>query len=70
MNRRLVDHCVETLCDKGCKAVWLDIHRLEAGEDLPETVRLDDRERRAVLDELKAVMAVYSDGSCQFDEPS
>jgi hypothetical protein len=70
MNKRLVDHCVETLCDKGCKAVWLDIHRLEAGENLPETVCLDDRERRAVLDELKAVMTVYSDGSCQFDEPS
>jgi hypothetical protein len=35
------------------------IVRLEAGEILPQTTRLDVKERQEVLKELKAIMAVY-----------
>ena len=44
--------------------MWSDIRRLEAGEILPETAELDIEERRAVLRELKDVMAVYGPGGC------
>jgi len=67
MNQQSIDHCVEALCDKGCKEVWNDIQRLEAGEVLPETQALTEQERHAVLSELKAVMAVYGAGGCRLD---
>lgn len=63
MDHRLVEQCVETLCRKGCRAVWTDIDALEAGESLPEVKGLSESEVRAVVGELKAVMAVYQ-GSC------
>lgn len=63
MNHRLVEQCVENLCQKGCRAVWSDIDALEAGDFLPETGGLSRTEVRAVIDELKAVMAVY-EGAC------
>lgn len=66
MNHRLVEQCVENLCQKGCRAVWSDIDALEAGDVLPETGGLSSTEVRAVLDELKAVMAVY-EGACGAD---
>ena len=59
MNQRLVEQCVERLCRKGCRAVWSDIDALEAGEPLPETAGLSGAELRAVVHELKSVMAVY-----------
>ena len=63
-----VEHCVERLCRKGCKAVWDDIAVLEEGQRLPETRRLSAEENRAVLRELKAIMAVYDrSGSCTTD---
>lgn len=64
MNRDRVHHCVERLCYKGCKSVWSDIRKLEAGESLPETEALDEHERSAVISELKSVMAVYGEGNC------
>lgn len=67
MNREKVDHCVELLCDRGCRAVWGIIRSLEAGEELPETSSLSADERRAVLRELKSVMAVYGPGGCSTD---
>lgn len=63
MNHRLVERCVEKLCQKGCRAVWSDIDALEAGESLPETVALSASEVDAVIQELKAVMSVY-EGTC------
>jgi hypothetical protein len=63
LNHRLVERCVETLCQKGCRAVWSDIDALEAGESLPETEKLSASEVDAVIHELKAVMSVYV-GSC------
>lgn len=63
LNKRLIEQSVENLCRKGCKAVWADIDALEAGRRLPETAGLSAAERQRVIDELKAVMAVY-EGSC------
>jgi hypothetical protein len=57
----VVEACVERLCQKGCRAVWGDIERLERGEVLPEVAGLDPAQREAVLAELKSVMAVYGD---------
>jgi hypothetical protein len=64
VNRRLVDQCVENLCEKGCQAVWSDIRALEAGQALSEVEGLSAAERMAVISELKAVMSVY-EGHCR-----
>jgi hypothetical protein len=64
LDQRRIEFCVEALCHKGCKSVWRDIAALEDGLDLPETRELSPPERRAVLAELKAIMAVYGQGSC------
>jgi len=66
LNHR-VEHAVELLCHQGCRAVWGVIDALEHGRTLPETAGLDTAELRAVLNELKAIMAVYGD-SCGVDQ--
>ena len=53
--------CVEAICGKGCRAVRADILALENGQVLQETKGLDRENRRKVLKELKAIMAVYGD---------
>ena len=63
MDRKRIERSVETLCLKGCKAVWRDIDALERGIDLQETRQLEKAERVEVLTELKAIMAVYA-GKC------
>jgi hypothetical protein len=64
VDKRRIESCVESLCHKGCKAVWGDIEALERGAELPETRSLTHRERAMVLAELKSIMAVYAQGSC------
>ncbi len=63
MNQRSVERCVESLCQKGCRAVWADIDILESGGRLPEAEGLSAAEVRAVVTELKQIMAVY-EGTC------
>ncbi len=63
LNQRLVEQCVERLCQKGCRSVWSDIDALEAGKRLPEAAGLSAMEVGEVVTELKAIMAVY-EGSC------
>jgi hypothetical protein len=63
MPNKLIDQCVETLCQKGCQSVRQDIRLLEQGIVLPELAVLDDLTRQAVLKELRAIMMVYGD-SC------
>jgi hypothetical protein len=63
LNQRRIERCVENLCQKGCRAVWADIDALESGHPLPEVDGLSHTEVRAVLTELKQVMAVY-EGTC------
>ena len=64
MLNRQVEHAVELLCHRGCRAVWGVIRALERGEALPETAGLDEREIQAVVGELRAIMSVYAD-SCR-----
>jgi hypothetical protein len=61
MNHEKIDHCIETLSLRGCTEVCEVIRLLEEGEALPETAELNDDEREAVLNELKAVMAIYTE---------
>ena len=63
MDQRRVEKCVENVCRKGCRAVWSDIDALESGRILPEVNGLSSHEVRAVISELRAVMAVY-EGTC------
>lgn len=56
-----VNQCVEALCMTGCDAVRATIKTLEEGLTVAQTEGLDEEERRAVLNELKAIMAVYDD---------
>lgn len=63
MHHQRVEVTVECLCNQGCKAVWKHIAALERGESIPGTEGLAPGEVRQVLDELRAVMAVY-EGSC------
>ncbi len=63
MKQNPVDQAVETLCLKGCKALWADIAFMEKGGVLPELANLDEAQRREVLAEIKSIMAVY-EGSC------
>ena len=63
LDQHRVEHCVEALCQKGCRQVWGDIEALESGRSLPETDGMTPSEVAAVLHELKHVMAVY-EGTC------
>ncbi|MBF0255785.1 MAG: hypothetical protein HQL47_04860 [Gammaproteobacteria bacterium] len=58
-----VEHSIELLCHKGCKAVWGVIAALEQGQTLAETQGLSPEEVCEVVTELKQIMAVY-EGSC------
>lgn len=61
-----ISHCVEALCQKGCRSVWRDMAVLERGDSLPETLELNGQEIRLVLQELHTIMAVY-EGKCSPD---
>jgi len=60
MDRKKIDHCVETLSLRGCTEVFEAIRLLGEGTQLSETAELTDNEREAVLNELKSIMAVYA----------
>lgn len=59
MDQAKINHCIEVLCQKGCREVTRIIGVLERGEVLAETDVLEAAERAEVLRELKAIMAVY-----------
>ena len=61
-----VDQVVELLCSHGCRAVTLYIQRLEQGEEDTHWAHLDAGERRILLRELTAIMAVYG-GKCRVE---
>jgi hypothetical protein len=64
-----VDTAVESICRRGCRAVRACIAQLEHGGEVAETRGLGVRERAQVLDELKAVMAVYAERPGEADSP-
>lgn len=57
-----ITRCVESLCELGCDSVRRTIAALEAGESVMQVDGLDAEQRRRVLAELKAIMAVYDRG--------
>jgi hypothetical protein len=61
MDSNKVNQCVEALCKCGCEAVRATITSMEMGLKLEQTRDLDEQEAETVLDELKAIMAVYDD---------
>jgi len=64
MQRITVEYCVETICNKGCRAVREVIATLERGEVVAELREVPEPLRQEVLRELKSIMAVYGD-SCR-----
>lgn len=62
MDKSRIAHCIEVLCQRGCKEVSLVILALERGETMAETQELDEVGRQVVLHELKSIMAVYQEG--------
>jgi hypothetical protein len=62
MDQSKIAHCIEILCQKGCKEVSLVIRAMERGEPMAEVQELDEGERQAVLKELKSIMSVYQEG--------
>jgi len=61
-----LDHYVEQICQRGCKAVSRDIRLLEQGGVPAGIEALAQDERTALLVELKSVMAVYGE-RCPLD---
>ena len=61
MTSKQIDQGVERICQKGCQAVREDIRLLEQGVILPELRDLDESVHHQVLQELRAIMAVYGD---------
>lgn len=62
MDQSKVAHCIEVLCQKGCKEVSLVILALERDDPMAEVQELNKGERQAVLKELKSIMSVYQEG--------
>jgi len=65
MDQSRIAHCIELLCQKGCKDVSLTILALEQGKLTTEMQGLDTNECHAVLNELKAIMAIYKKATPQ-----
>lgn len=54
-----VTECIDHLCQSGCDVVRATIKALEGDLPVTQTRDLSARERQAVLEELKSIMAVY-----------
>ena len=54
-----VTQCIDALCQCGCDAVRATIVAMESGIVVPQVETLSEAERLMVLQELKAIMAVY-----------
>ncbi len=59
MQHQQINECVEALCHTGCDMVRATIRAMEAGLPVSQTEGLDPQQKRLVLDELRAIMAVY-----------
>jgi len=55
---------LDHLCNQGCAAVREVIEQMEAGDAVPELASLNRFEQERVLQELKAIMAVYDARPC------
>ena len=61
LNSDQVSQCIDALCQCGCDAVRATITAMESGLVVPQVETLSKEDRQRVLNELKAVMAVYDD---------
>lgn len=59
MDQNRIQNCIEQVCQKGCAAVLETIFALEQNRRVDETLDLDVDEIRAMLSELKSIMAIY-----------
>jgi len=59
MDQKKIEYAVTQVCDQGCTYVRLLIQKLETDVVIAETAALSQDERRAVLAELKSIMAIY-----------
>ncbi len=59
MNSEQLSQCIDALCQCGCDAVRATITAMENGVVVPQVETLTEEERQMVLEELRAVMAVY-----------
>ena len=59
MSSELTNQCIDALCHCGCEVVRATITALESGAVVPQVQDLSEPERLQVLNELKAIMAVY-----------
>lgn len=50
---------LDHLCNQGCTVVRETIEQMEAGDAVPELASLKPSEQQRLLQELKAIMAVY-----------
>ena len=57
-----INRCIEALCQCGCDAVRATITAMEAGQAVAQTEGMNEVEKRQVLEELRAIMAVYDRG--------
>lgn len=54
-----VEQLLETICARGCRSVRAFIEAMEQGTPIAELESLGPAQRAALLQELKAIMAVY-----------
>ena len=66
MDKVKIEKCVESLCQNGCTAVYATISALEKDLHSVPLNGLAVSERQHVLEELKAIMAVY-ENPCDSD---
>ena len=70
MNTDKINQCVEAICECGCETVLAVIEVMESGNPVPQVELLQDAERGAVLNELKAIMSVYGNKACSLPKCS
>ena len=59
MNTQLIEERVTFICELGCIRVREVMAVLQQGGSTPETDQANEEERRRILHELQAIMAVY-----------
>lgn len=64
MQHQQVSACVEALCQTGCDMVRATIQAMEEGLPVSQTQGLSNEEQHQVLEELRAIMAVYDYRKC------
>ncbi|RKZ50617.1 MAG: hypothetical protein DRR16_23505 [Candidatus Parabeggiatoa sp. nov. 3] len=65
-NDKLIDLCLEEICQQGCRSVNQVIEQLEQQQMTEATQHLNRTQQNQVLHELKKIMAVYAETqSCE-----